>query len=72
MDNINKDNLVKFISYFIIVFLLSIILYLMYIDFISETFYSPTEKFSDVNINNKLEYINLIENNSSDTVEHLS
>lgn len=72
MDNINKDNLVKFISYFIIVFLLSIILYLMYIDFISETFNSISERFSDVNINNKLEYINLIENNSSDAIEHLS
>ena len=38
MDNINKDNLIKFISYSIIVFLLSVILYLMYIDFLTETF----------------------------------
>jgi hypothetical protein len=73
MDNINKDNLVKFISYFIIVFLLSVVLYLMYIDFVSETFNSKTEKFSDVNIKNKLKYINLIEEKqNSNVVEHLN
>jgi len=66
MDNINKDNLVKFVSYFIIVFLLSLVLYLMYTDFISESFFSKTERFSDENIENKLKIIN------SHVVEHLS
>lgn len=71
MDNINKDNLAKFISYFIIVFLLSIVLYLMYIDFISETFLSKTEKFSDIGINKKLENINSVKNNTK-IIEKLS
>jgi hypothetical protein len=61
MDNINKDNLFKFISYFIIVFLLTTVLYLMYIDFITETFFNNYERFSDNNINYKLRKIHKIE-----------
>lgn len=57
MDNINKDTLVKLISYFIIVFLLSMVLYLMYIDFLSETFFGKVDKFSNSNINQKLKQI---------------
>ena len=79
MDNINKDNLVKFISYFIIVFLLSLVLYLMYIDFLSETFFPKTETFSDVNITNKLKFIDSIDNKVIPTklttktnIEHLA
>jgi len=60
MDNFNKDNYLKFGSYFVIVFLLSMILYLMYIDFLSENFFNKKEYFTDVNIDIKLKNINNI------------
>jgi len=66
MDHINKDKLVKFILYFIIVFILSLILYLMYIDFIRGDI---PENYEELDINNKLANINLIKNK---TFEHLN
>ena len=66
MDNISYDKLLKFVAYFIIVFVLSMILYLMYIDFLTETFFSrkPTskEKYTDIDINKKIRYIDQISN----------
>ena len=70
MDNIKYDTLVKFAAYSIIVFVLTLILYLMYINFLSETFFNVKkfnlkEKFSDSDIEEKLKYINLIEEKSN-------
>ena len=70
MDNIKYDTLVKFAAYSVIVFVLTMILYLMYIDFLSETFFNIKkfnlkEKFTDSDIEEKLKYINLIEEKSN-------
>lgn len=67
MDNINKDNLIKFLTYFVIVFILSTILYLMYIDFLTSD--KQEIKYKELDVDDKIKNINLIKNKK---LEHLT
>jgi hypothetical protein len=66
MDKINSDKLITFFSYGFIVFVLTSILYTMYLDFLYEKYFNIKkfnlkEKFTDSDIDEKLKYINLVE-----------
>ena len=66
MDKINSDKLITFFTYGFIVFVLTSILYTMYLDFLYEKYFNIKkfnlkEKFTDSDIDEKLKYINLVE-----------
>ena len=78
MNTIDTNKLITFLSYILIIVLLTSILYNMYNNYLNESFnikkFNLKEKFTDSDIIEKLKYINLIKklnNNVNSEVEDI-